>query len=74
MTDIEKVPVTKKSILSIMGFQVLFYGVIFVLVYWLATLNVKWLVLSSIVTLLQYRVKESNRSYINFVLDYLKPQ
>lgn len=66
--------ISSKSTISILGFQVLFYGTIFALLYWIVTFNWKMLLLSVIVSFLQTFVPGRNQKYINFVLDYLKPQ
>ena len=68
------VPVKTGPILSIFGYQILFYGVIFLILYWLFTLNWKWLLITCIIIILQLPIKKKSQKYINFVLDYLKPQ
>lgn len=66
--------ISYKAIVSILAFQILFYGVIFVLAYWIATLNWKMLLLSLVVSFLQSYTPGKNQKYINFVLDYMRPQ
>lgn len=73
-TKPETLPVKTGPILSILGFQIIFYGVIAIIIYWLVTLNSKWLLITCIITILQFPIKNKSQKYINFVLDYLKPQ
>jgi VIT1/CCC1 family predicted Fe2+/Mn2+ transporter len=71
---LETTPVSLKSTVSMLLFQTVFYGVIFLLVFWIFTLNWTWLIVSAIVTFLQLFIKNRSQTYINFVLDFLKPQ
>jgi|688.fasta_scaffold160848_2 hypothetical protein len=73
-TKPETVHVKTGPILSILGFQIVFYGVVAIILYGLVTLNWKWLLITSIIIILQLPIKQKNHKYINFVLDYLKPQ
>lgn len=57
-----------------LGYQALFYGVVFILGYWIVTFNWKWLLISGIVSFLQLPIRNKNKAYVNFVLDYLRPQ
>lgn len=73
-SPLETTPVSLKSTVSMLLFQTVFYGVIFLLVFWIFTLNWKWLIVSAIVTFLQFFIKNRSQTYINFVLNFLKPQ
>lgn len=66
--------VSLQSTLSMLLFQSVFYGVIFALAYWTFTLNWKWLLISAIIAFLQLPIRNKNQAYINFVLNFLKPQ
>lgn len=56
----QTVKISYKSIISILAFQIVFYGIIFLLVYWIATFNWKMLLLSVIVSILQTFVPGKN--------------
>lgn len=42
--------------------------------YWMITLNWKWLFITCIVTFIQLSINGKNMKYINIVLNVLKPQ
>lgn len=70
----QTVPVPFYSILSILLFQIIFYGVIGLIIYWMITLNWKWLFITCIITFIQLSINGKNMKYINIVLNVLKPQ
>ena len=70
----ETTKITTKSTFSILGFQVVFYGVIFILIYWIVTINIKMLAIAAFIAFMQIPIKGKNQKYINFVLDFLQPQ
>ena len=74
VTQPETVPVTIRSIFSILAFQIVFYAVLFVMVYWIATLNWFWLLVCALISFLQLSIQGKNKTYINFVLGVLRPQ
>lgn len=59
-TEPERVPVSLQSTISMLLFQLVFYGVVFMLAYWTFTLNWKWLIVSAIVAFLQLPIKNRN--------------
>jgi hypothetical protein len=42
--------------------------------YWMITLNWKWLFITCIITFIQLSINGKNMKYINIVLNVLKPQ
>lgn len=56
-------------------FQGTFYGIVFVLMYWIITLNFTMLFISIVISLAQLLIKPGRRMwYKQFIFKYLRPQ